>query len=154
MLDLWNKEIEGIFASVDVPEEGLEAEGSSTRLVLLLFTPSIPFANSLPLLPSSHPAILSTSLSSLSSFIPSLSTQIISILTRRCSESFRLVRSVASQYRNVTTKREPKEASYFVAGILKPVRTYFAVGGGLGEVVKEDFGEAWSAEVFEAVAGR
>jgi len=37
---------------------------------------------------------------------------------------------------------------------LKPVRNYFAKGGGLGEVVKKDFGEAWSAEVFEAVAGR
>ncbi|CDZ97124.1 cog complex component [Phaffia rhodozyma] len=95
--------------------------------------------------------VLENSLSTLSAYVSPLSGQIIQILTRRCTEPLRLVRGVASQYLGVSDKRKPKEPSFFVPSIMKPVRTYFS-NGQAEATLKTEFGQEWTGAVFEEIA--
>ncbi|GAA6002082.1 hypothetical protein JCM10207_003064 [Rhodosporidiobolus poonsookiae] len=97
--------------------------------------------------------VLRASLASMTSLVPSLSSQITTILTKRCAEHLKLVRSVASQVR-ASTRRGPAgaaEPSYFVHSILKEVRGYVA---GPGRVVEEELRIRWATSVVEDVASR
>lgn len=93
------------------------------------------------------------SLDALDTLQDPLSRSITSVLSKRCGESLRLVRSVVSQLRSATLKREPKEASYFVSGVFKPLRDYFdAERGGIGSVVQKEHGNRLRDAVVEEVA--
>ncbi|GAA5884786.1 hypothetical protein JCM6882_005394 [Rhodosporidiobolus microsporus] len=94
--------------------------------------------------------VLRASLTNLTSLVPSLSSQITTILTKRCAEHLKLVRSVASQVR-ASTRRGATEPSYFVANILKELRAYL---GGPGRVVEEELRRKWATVVVEDIAGR
>ena len=92
-------------------------------------------------------------LQGLSALIPPLSSQIISILTRRASDALQPVRSMPLQFRAMSNKRPPSESSFFVAGVLRPVRTFFGVesGTGPGASLKDELMQSFAEEVFEAV---
>lgn len=92
-------------------------------------------------------------LQKLTSVIPPLSSQLVSILTRRASEALQPVRSMPLQFRAMSNKRPPSEPSFFVAGVLRPVRTFFGVesGTGPGASLKEELMQPYAEEVFEAV---
>ncbi|GAA5842321.1 hypothetical protein JCM11251_003984 [Rhodosporidiobolus azoricus] len=94
--------------------------------------------------------ILRSSLANLTSVVPSLSSQITTILTKRCAEHLKLVRSVASQVR-ASTRRGATEPSYFVGNILKELKGYLA---GPGRVVEEELRRKWATAVVEEIAGR
>lgn len=95
------------------------------------------------------------SLSSLGALVEPLSRVLVSILARRCADSLRLVRSVASQYRSAGVKREPTAASYFVPTILKPLSDFFdRERGGLGGSVDAKYGASIRTAVVEDVAQR
>jgi conserved oligomeric Golgi complex subunit 2 len=73
------------------------------------------------------------------------------------------MRLIPSQFRAMANKRSPTEPSYFVGGILRPVKAFFGVGGegvgggggvGIGERLREEVGGVWAREVFESVAQR
>ncbi|KZT58895.1 COG complex component [Calocera cornea HHB12733] len=96
---------------------------------------------------------LDSSLARLLSPIPLYKNQILQILIRRSADPLRHVRSIASQYRAMSNKREPTEPSYFVPGIMRPVKVFFDKGG-LGEALKESYGAAWSTEVFDEICQR
>ncbi|KAG8931546.1 hypothetical protein FRC02_002534 [Tulasnella sp. 418] len=97
--------------------------------------------------------ILRESLEPLTSRIPELSSSIMQALIRRCVETLGLVRSIPSQYRAMSKKRDPTEPSYFVATILQPVR-HFLGPGGPGESLSAEFGHEWTTSVFDAVTTR
>ncbi|EJU04373.1 COG complex component [Dacryopinax primogenitus] len=96
---------------------------------------------------------LQSSLAHLLSRIPSYQTQILQILTKRCADPLRHVRSIASQYRAMSNKREPTEPSYFVPGIMRPVKLFFDKGGP-GEALKGSYGSAWATEIFDDLCQR
>jgi hypothetical protein len=81
--------------------------------------------------------------------------QILSILTRRCTEVLKLVRSVASQFRAAPPKNKTDAIvpSHFVPNILRPLKDYFKRGG-LGESLKEHNREQWTRIVLEEVVSR
>ncbi|KAH9986002.1 COG complex component [Russula compacta] len=89
----------------------------------------------------------------LTALIPPLSSQIIAILTRRASDALQPVRSMPLQFRAMSNKRPPSEPSFFVAGVLRPVRIFFGLesGTGPGTSLKEEFMHPYVEEVFEAV---
>jgi len=96
---------------------------------------------------------LRAGLQNLTSVIPPLSSQLVSILTRRASEALQPVRSMPLQFRAMSNKRPPSEPSFFVAGVLRPVRTFFGVesGTGHGASLKEELMQPYAEEVFDAV---
>ncbi|KAL0956582.1 hypothetical protein HGRIS_002720 [Hohenbuehelia grisea] len=95
-------------------------------------------------------------LSSLSSVIPPLSNQVVRILTRRCCDALLPVRSIPSQFRAMSNKRMPAEASYFVTSILQPVKLFFGIGASdrPGAYLKDDYLEAYASEIFDSVSQR
>ncbi|KAA1473910.1 COG complex component [Dentipellis sp. KUC8613] len=99
---------------------------------------------------------LKHALASLTSLIPPMSNQIVAILSRRACEPLTSVRSIPSQFRAMSNKRPPTEPSYFVASILRPVQTFFAIGAndGPGVAMKAEYLKAYSEEVFENVVQR
>jgi conserved oligomeric Golgi complex subunit 2 len=96
---------------------------------------------------------LRTVLQNLTALIPPLSSQIINILTRRASDALQPVRSMPVQFRAMSNKRPPSEPSFFVPGLLRPVRVFFGVesGGGSGASLREELMRPYAEEVFEAV---
>jgi hypothetical protein len=99
--------------------------------------------------PPSDAAILKESTASIYAIIPCLATQILSILSRRCAEPLRLIRSVVAQVR--TSKKEPSEPSYFVPGILKPLKAYLE---GPASVLDDSLKRQWATDVVADVATR
>jgi conserved oligomeric Golgi complex subunit 2 len=99
------------------------------------------------------PDALRAGLQSLTNVIPPLSSQLVSILTRRASEALQPVRSMPLQFRAMSNKRPPSEPSFFVTGVLRPVRTFFGVESGIGPgaSLKEELMQPYAEEVFEAV---
>lgn len=101
------------------------------------------------------PDAYAIALGNLGALVEPLLRVIVSILARRCADSLRLVRSVASQYRSAGIKREPTAASYFVPAILKPLREFFdRERGGLGSGVEVEYGASIRTAVVEDVAQR
>jgi hypothetical protein len=92
-------------------------------------------------------------LQGLSALIPPLSSQIIAILTRRANDALQPVRSMPLQFRAMSNKRPPSEPSFFVVGVLRPVRVFFGVesGTGPGASLKDELMQSFAEEVFEAV---
>lgn len=84
-------------------------------------------------------------------FIPTLSLQITTILSKRCSDSLKLVRHVASQVRASTKKGPPSEPSYFIASLLKELKHYL---NGPARVVEEELRLEWSKTVVDDVAAK
>ncbi|TFK44741.1 COG complex component [Crucibulum laeve] len=99
---------------------------------------------------------LDSVLSKLTALIPSMSSQIITILTRRCCVTLAPVKSIPTQFRAMSNKRNPTEASYFVSSILRPVKQFFAIGtsGGPGSRLGTDFLDVYSTEIFNSVTQR
>lgn len=56
----------------------------------------------------------------------------------------------------MSNKRPPTEPSYFVASILRPLKTFFGIGAaeGVGEALTPDYLKPYAEEVFEAVVHR
>ncbi|KAI0029977.1 COG complex component [Vararia minispora EC-137] len=96
---------------------------------------------------------LQATISSLTNLIPLMSTQIISILSRRACEALTPVRSIPSQFRAMSNKKMPGEASYFIDAIMRPVKAFFAIGtaDGPGAGLQADCLRPYAEEVFEAV---
>ncbi|KAJ7680372.1 COG complex component [Mycena polygramma] len=99
---------------------------------------------------------LRQSLGTLTSTTLPMSSHIVAILTKRCCDALLPVRSISSQFRAMSNKQMPKEPSYFVSSILRPVKVFFGigVGQGPGASLKEHFLESYATDIFEAVAQR
>ncbi|KAJ7346675.1 COG complex component [Mycena albidolilacea] len=99
---------------------------------------------------------LRQSLAALTAVTLPMSSHIVAILTKRCCDALLPVRSISSQFRAMSNKQMPKEPSYFVASILRPVKVFFGigVGQGPGASLKEHFLESYATEIFEAVTQR
>ncbi len=91
-------------------------------------------------------------LQSLEEMRQSPNRQIQAILTRRCTEALKVVRSVASAFRAAPpkSKTDPVTPSHFVPSILRPLKGYFKHGG-YGESLKDEFGQIWSRAVLQDV---
>ncbi|KAF8973230.1 COG complex component [Flammula alnicola] len=99
---------------------------------------------------------LRESISALITFVAPLSSKIIAILTKRCCDGLLPVRSIPSQFRAMSNKRNPTEPSYFVSSILRPVKQFFAIGvpEGPGSLLKDVFLKSYSTEIFNNVTQR
>ncbi|KAJ6501242.1 hypothetical protein C8R47DRAFT_260726 [Mycena vitilis] len=53
-----------------------------------------------------------------------MSSHTVAILTKRCCDALLPVRSISSQFRAMSNKQMPKEPSYFVSSILRPVKVF------------------------------
>ena len=73
--------------------------------------------------------------------------KVITILTRRCGESLKLVRSVASQFRAAPSKSTDVTPSYFVPSILAPLHTLYTSRPAL----KASHGADWSTRIIDQV---
>ncbi|CAA7261620.1 unnamed protein product [Cyclocybe aegerita] len=96
------------------------------------------------------------SLDGLVAFIAPLSSKIAGVLTKRCCDGLLPVRSIPSQFRAMSNKRNPSVPSYFVSSILRPVKQYFAIGAadGPGSALKDAFLKPYATEVFNNVTQR
>lgn len=85
-----------------------------------------------------------------------MSTQITNILTRRACDALQPVRSILSQFRAMSNKRTPTEASYFVPSIMRPVRNFFGAGvdDAPGNRLKGEMMKSCATEVFEGACHR
>ncbi|KAJ3515241.1 hypothetical protein NLJ89_g1880 [Agrocybe chaxingu] len=99
---------------------------------------------------------LRESLDGLVAFIAPLSSKIVGVLTKRCCDGLLPVRSIPSQFRAMSNKRNPTEPSYFVSSILRPVKQYFAIGAadGPGSALKDALLKPYATEVFNNVTQR
>lgn len=102
---------------------------------------------------------LTNALDSLSTLIPTLLHQITEILTKRSCDALMPVRSIPSQFRAMSSSKKaimPTEPSYFVSSILRPVRSFFGIGGvaGPGSRLEPDSLRACAFAVFEGVCTR
>ncbi|KAF9012367.1 oligomeric golgi complex component, COG2-domain-containing protein [Cyathus striatus] len=99
---------------------------------------------------------LQKSLEKLTSLVLPLSNQIITVLTHRCCEGLLPVRSIPSQFRAMSNKKDPTEPSYFVSSVLRPLKLFFGIrtGGGPGVPLKEAYFDVYTTEVFNNVAQR
>ncbi|KAJ7132766.1 COG complex component [Mycena crocata] len=99
---------------------------------------------------------LRQSLATLTSTTLPLSSHIVAILTKRCCDALLPVRSISSQFRAMSNKQTPKEPSYFVSSILRPVKVFFGigVGQGPGASLKDHFLESYATDIFETVSQR
>ena len=75
------------------------------------------------------------------------SEKITAILTDRCTEALKLVRSVASQLRASPSKSTTITPSYFVPSILKPLHGFYAAR----PTLKTSHGGEWSPQIVDAV---
>jgi hypothetical protein len=77
--------------------------------------------------------------------------KIIAILTRQCTETLKLVRSVASQFRASTPTSSAKtvSSSYFIPNILKPLHVFFSAR----PTLSAKYRVLWSTGVLENVFG-
>ncbi len=82
--------------------------------------------------------------------LPDLSQRISTILTKRCTEALRHVRSIITQYRQPNTK-PPTEPSYFVPHIMKPLVAFCDVNK---SYLSDGRRKEWSAIIGDAVAVR
>lgn len=90
-------------------------------------------------------------LGSLDNLMKSPDSHALSILTRRCAESLKLIRSVASQLRtSATSSTNTPVPSHFIAAVFKPAKDYFGVGG-VGEALKSEVGASWNRIILEEV---
>ncbi|CAG8499793.1 2025_t:CDS:10 [Diversispora eburnea] len=89
-------------------------------------------------------------LSSLKLGLPDFSQKITFILTNRCTDNLRLIRSIITQYRQPNTK-PPTEASYFVPHIIKPLATFCHVNR---SILSVDRRQEWCYSVGNAVSMR
>ena len=87
--------------------------------------------------PSSHLSIPTTI----------FTAKIIDILTRRSTDSLKLVRSVASQFRAAPSKSTEITPSYFISSILKPLHDFYATRSALSTT----YGQQWSTEIIDSV---
>ncbi|KAG8878645.1 hypothetical protein FRB97_002328 [Tulasnella sp. 331] len=122
--DLWGTEI-----GMLLPEHTTEEEGPTPEDVLRL------------------------SINAFATLRARLSSQVILILIRRCSDTLSLVRSIPSQYRAMSKKKDPTGPSYFVPTILQPIRRFFEQKG-VADLIPESDRRAWTAEAFDTVATR
>lgn len=74
------------------------------------------------------------------------SNKITAILTRRCTDSLKLVRSVASQFRAGPTK-STDTPSYFIPSILKPIHDLFQPR----PTLRAQYGAEWSSTIVDQV---
>jgi hypothetical protein len=81
-----------------------------------------------------------------------LQAKIISILTRRCTEPLKLVRSVASQFRaapapTLSSSSNSPSPSYYVPTVFKPLQTLYSSRPPL----RDTYGPTWSTSIAETV---
>lgn len=113
-----------------------------------------PFKAFVTLMCRTPTAALRLALSSITSLSPSLLAQLAVILSKRCAEPLRLVRSGASQVRANTGKGGKgwtPEPSYFVPNILRPARNFL---DGPGKVLPDEMKRSTMQTLFEDLAGR
>ncbi|KAH9041107.1 hypothetical protein EDB84DRAFT_1674996 [Lactarius hengduanensis] len=141
---LWRDEVSPMLAPVFIGEEAPTEHGQAEGMSLS--APRI-YAN------FQWVDALRSTLQGLSALIPPLSSQIVSILTRRASGALQPVRSMPLQFRAMSNKRPPSEPSFFVVGVLRPVRAFFGMesGTGPGASLKDELMQSFVEEVFEAV---
>lgn len=77
----------------------------------------------------------------------SFEAKIVSILSRRCTEPLKLVRSVASQFRATPNKTAETQPSYFIPTVFRPIHHVLASRS----AIRERYGEAWSTPVADHV---
>ena len=73
----------------------------------------------------------------------------MTILTRRCTEPLKLIRSVASQFRAAPPKSTAISPSYFIPSVLRPLRELLSTNDKLAA----QYGTGWSTQVVDAVFG-
>ena len=88
---------------------------------------------------------LSTAHKSLDPF--SFEERIVTIMSRRCCEALKLVRSIASQFRASPAKIVEAQPSYFVPTVLKPLHQLLQSQPEL----RSTYGPSWSTRVVEEV---
>ncbi|WWC64715.1 uncharacterized protein I303_107326 [Kwoniella dejecticola CBS 10117] len=79
------------------------------------------------------------------------STVLLQILTRRCTDPLKLIRSIASQFRASpspgTNAQQKPQASYFVPNVLRPLHTLYTSYPAL----KEQYGVEWNNQILDTV---
>ncbi|KAJ7218018.1 COG complex component [Mycena pura] len=105
---------------------------------------------------ASNEETLRQTLAALTATTLSMSKHIVEILTKRCCDALAPVRSISQQFRAMSNKQMPKEPSFFVSSILRPVKVFFGigVGQGPGASLKEHFLESYATDIFENVSQR
>ncbi|WVW86287.1 hypothetical protein I302_108329 [Kwoniella bestiolae CBS 10118] len=79
------------------------------------------------------------------------SNVLLQILTRRCIDPLKLIRSIASQFRSSTTTSSTptsaNQASYFIPNVLKPISNLYT----LQPQLKSTYGREWSTQILDSV---
>ncbi|WWC91827.1 uncharacterized protein L201_006774 [Kwoniella dendrophila CBS 6074] len=82
------------------------------------------------------------------------STILLQILTRRCVDPLKLIRSIASQFRSSTTTSTPQQpqqqnsiASYFIPNVLKPLNQIYKQY----PTLKLKYGKEWSIQILDQI---
>lgn len=78
-------------------------------------------------------------------------SKILSILTRRCTDPLKLIRSIASQFRSSPTPSTPsstRQPSYFVPSVFKPLHSLLSSQPQLKERYQQDFSRQIADAVF------
>lgn len=82
----------------------------------------------------------------LSTPVTAFSDKIAEILMKRCADSLKLVRSVASQLRATPSRPNDLAPSYFVPAILKPLHSFYSSRPAL-----QSHNDEWSPRIVDSV---
>lgn len=95
-------------------------------------------------------------LATFDTIVPPVSMQITNILTRRACDALQPVKSILSQFKAMSNKHTPANASYFIPSILRPVHKFFDVATDVtpGSRLKDDLMQSCATEVFESACHR
>jgi len=74
------------------------------------------------------------------------SDKIVDIVTKRCADSLKLVRSVASQMRATPSRSSNIAPSYFIPSILRPLHSFYTSRSGL-----KAHNDDWSPRIVDSV---
>lgn len=82
-----------------------------------------------------------------------MSSTVIVVLTERCIVPLNAVKKIRTDLRAKANKLLPTEPHPWITSVLRPLKVFFGLSGkdGIGAVLKAEYLDPWSKQIFENV---
>ncbi|KAJ3856207.1 COG complex component [Lentinula lateritia] len=96
---------------------------------------------------------LENAVDAISALIRPMSSTVILVLTERCIVPLNAVKKIRTDLRAKANKQLPTEPHPWITSVLRPLKVFFGLSGkdGIGAVLKAEYLDPWSKQIFENV---
>ncbi|KAJ3919433.1 COG complex component [Lentinula edodes] len=96
---------------------------------------------------------LENAVDAISALIRPMSSTVIAVLTERCIVPLNAVKKIRTDLRAKANKQLPTEPHPWITSVLRPLKVFFGLSGkdGIGAVLKTEYLDPWSKQIFENV---